>query len=1279
MNAPNPHDAARAQTPGVRTSPERKRTLIRVFDGISVIGDGGPVELKGLRQRRLLALLVIRTGSIADVDWLAEYLWDDDERPVATTPAVRTAVYRLRAAFPEEARDWLETTPDGYRLVAPEDAVEHRRFAALRARATAARQANDHLAALSLLDEALGLWRGEPFRELEDLEWAYAEIERLRMDRLEAMEERWEAALALGRHTQITGELAAFTVEHADRDRATRQYALALHRAGRTAEALKLIAAHKRLLVEEYGLDPSVAMRELEQALLRGDASLEIEADVRPLRGYLLLDEIGVGAFSVVWRARQPSIDREVAVKQIRSELANQPDFIRRFAAEAHLVARIEHPHVVPLIDFWRDPDSAYLVMRLMCGGTLEQRLEDGPLSLEEALRLADQIGGGLSAAHGLGVIHRDVKPGNIFFDERGNAYLGDFGIAASVAATTKTEMGGSLGTPAYAAPEQLKGGPVGPEADIFSLATVLRECLGEAAPDAISAALDTATLQDPAQRHPSIEAFVDALATERPAPISDAIPSPTATSLGPISNPYLGLRAFDDADADRFFGRERLVADLVAHLAAPETARCLIVVGPSGSGKSSVVRAGLIPALRSDAIEGSADWYVSSLVPGSDPYEALEAALLRIAVNPPPSLIEQLRADDRGILRGIRRCLPSDDATFALVVDQFEEIFTGRDGAAYDGFLVALAVAVTDPSSPLRLVGTLRADYYDKPLEHPTFAPVLGPATVNVTPLAGDELEMAIVEPARRVGVVYEPGVAARIAAELTGQASPLPLLQFALAELFDRRAGAEIGAQDLDALGGLSGTIAARAESIYRAADDDERAAIRRIMGGLADPTAASGDVRRRVPVANLGDDAATALALQHLGEARLITFDRDEATREPTVEVAHEALLRVWPRLIDWLAEDRELRRETEALQDAADRWDDGGRTSEDLARGVRLQRAVALAESDTERLRPLDLEFVDVSSAAFQAEAEAERRRSRRQRLLMGGVGIAVALALVAGGLAVLQQSRADAEAKAAAADRARLTTLVQRAADDPTSQAGLLLALEARRQAPGPETDAVLLGALQPLRAQETAEYSTSAESSGCASALQSVLTPRRTNPPASREVSIESSDAGVRPAVSCDGLVGDPTSGRRYSILGDSAGKRLWLGPVNGPWEVDVRLAEESWISGPAGFAGERLLLEQPGWVRLVDSVTGRTIGAPITGLAEDPLVLLSADGQRFAVVSEATAGGNLVSIRDAIDGAELQRVELPGEANVLYFDVPTDELLVGTTEGELTVVGLDS
>lgn len=303
---------------------------IRTFGGMGVEVDGAPVSIGGPRQRRLLALLAIRAGSVVSIDWIADYLWSDNDRPDVPATALRTYVSRLRTAFPDVMQDWIETDQGDYRLNAPVGAVEHRQFSLLRAEATRARDLDDPLAALGYLDAALVLWRGAPFRELEDLDWARTEIEQLDLDRLEMLEERWEAALALGRHTQITGELAVFTAEHHLRDRATRQYALALHRSGRTVEALRVVADHRKMLVDVSGLDPSPAIVDLESALLSGDPSLDVDKVGRPLRGYRLIEQIGSGAFSVVWRGEQPSVEREVAIKQIRSELASQPEFIRR-------------------------------------------------------------------------------------------------------------------------------------------------------------------------------------------------------------------------------------------------------------------------------------------------------------------------------------------------------------------------------------------------------------------------------------------------------------------------------------------------------------------------------------------------------------------------------------------------------------------------------------------------------------------------------------------------------------------------------------------------------------------------------------------------------------------------------------------------------------------------------------------------------------------------------------------------------------------------------------
>ena len=271
-------------------------------------------------------------------------------------------------------------------------------------------------------------------------------------------------------------------------------------------------------------------------------------------------------------------------------------------------------------------------------------------------------------------------------------------------------------------------------------------------------------------------------------------------------------------------------------------------------------------------------------MTPGDDPYESLEAALLRVAVNPPATLLDQLRDGRRGILRGVRRCLPSEADRLLLLVDQMEELFLGRSAGDADEFLDALAVAVSDPTSPLRVVMTLRADYYQYPLQHPLFAPVLDAATVNVTPLAGDELEQAIVEPPHPLGVGFEPRLVTRIAAETMSQPSPLPMLQYALTELFERRKGSTMTVEAYEAIGGLTGALSVRAEAIYVEAGIEERAAVRRVFGVLADPAEASADLRRRVRLADLGDDPATTWVLERFGSARLLVFDHDDRESRP-----------------------------------------------------------------------------------------------------------------------------------------------------------------------------------------------------------------------------------------------------------------------------------------------------------------------------------------------------------------------------------------------------------
>lgn len=229
---------------------------------------------------------------------------------------------------------------------------------------------------------------------------------------------------------------------------------------------------------------------------------------VRTIRGYELFEPIGAGGFSVVYHAYQPAFNRHVAIKVILPELAKRPEFASRFESEARLIAGLEHPHIVPLYEYWREPDgAAYIVMRQMKGGSLRQALEEGAWSLERVARLLEQVIDALALAHERGVLHRDLKPGNILLDETGNAYLCDFGIAKVAGGEGSiTAEGTILGSVDYMSPEQIQDLPLTPQTDIYSLGVILYELLSGRHPfsEAIPAEMLVKRLREPV---PSLEA----------------------------------------------------------------------------------------------------------------------------------------------------------------------------------------------------------------------------------------------------------------------------------------------------------------------------------------------------------------------------------------------------------------------------------------------------------------------------------------------------------------------------------------------------------------------------------------------------------------------------------------------------------------------------------------------------------------------------------------------------------------------------------------------------
>jgi basic membrane lipoprotein Med (substrate-binding protein (PBP1-ABC) superfamily)/DNA-binding SARP family transcriptional activator len=414
-----------------------------------------------------------------------------------------------------------------------------------------------------------------------------------------------------------------------------------------------------------------------------------------------------------------------------------------------------------------------------------------------------------------------------------------------------------------------------------------------------------------------------------------------------PSRNPFKGLRPFTEHDRADFFGRQDLVEQLCEALASG-SGPLVTVVGPSGSGKSSVVAAGLIPALRAGAVPGSSAWRIVSIVPGDD----LEAELAALS-GPAPDLL--------------------------LWIDQFEELFNLDEDATAD-FLRDLVATLVDEDRRVRAVVTIRADFYDRPLLHPGFAELFSARVVSVLPLTATQLGAAITEPTRRTGVVTEPALVAELISDAAGRPGALPLFQYVLTELFEHRQDQMVTLRSYHDLGGLQGALSRRAEDLYGRLSPSEQVLAEQVLLRLVTPGDGSRDMRRRTRASELTgldlDPVELAGVLDRFGRHRLVTFDRDAVSGEATVEVAHEALLEAWDRLRGWIDQHRVDLRQLEHLTAAVDEWIASGRDAGYLLAGGRLDHYRAWSERTTLVLTAQAHAYLEASRDQHQVAIAAE---------------------------------------------------------------------------------------------------------------------------------------------------------------------------------------------------------------------------------------------------------------------------------------------------------------
>jgi WD40 repeat protein/DNA-binding SARP family transcriptional activator len=497
---------------------------------------------------------------------------------------------------------------------------------------------------------------------------------------------------------------------------------------------------------------------------------------------------------------------------------------------------------------------------------------------------------------------------------------------------------------------------------------------------------------------------------------------------------PFKGLAVFESSDAEFFCGRDRIVSELIARLAEWPLVG---ILGPSGIGKSSLLRAGVLPALQAGALPGSVRWRQALLRPGEHPAAELEAAL--------GGGLERLGSADRVL----------------LAVDQLEELFTVCDSERErHEFLAQLVRAADDAKRRVLVLCTLRADFYGRLSIYPEFAELISRCHALVGPMDRDELAEAIQRPVARAGLEIEPRLVEMLVTEVGEEPGGLPLLSTTLLELWQAREGRSLRLEHYRATGGVHGAVARIAEAAYTRLSEREQRVARNLLLRLVDIGDGSPE-RRRVRLAEVEQIDGAERVLQTLTDARLLTVGAG------AVELSHEAVVREWPRYRHWLEEDRVGRRLHEHLRVASAEWKARGRDPGELYRGARLAAAVDFSAQHADQMDRLEREFVRASWVATDREARRQHSQNRRLRLLLAGAGALLILTVVAGVMAFLGQRQASVDARLAVAEghAALGRQLAAEAQNESRLDAAALLAREAVALDRSPLTEGALLSVL----------------------------------------------------------------------------------------------------------------------------------------------------------------------------------------------------------------------
>jgi WD40 repeat protein/DNA-binding SARP family transcriptional activator len=1157
-----------------------------VLGPLQVVGPDGPVDIVGAKERALLAHLVAAAGRMVPTDELIDNLWGG-QPPRTAAKSLQNYVLRLRNVLEPDRNGRprvLLTDGPGYRLAIPEEAVDARRFVTLVELGRQALADGRREAAGLTLTEALDLWRGPAYAGSADRACG-GEARRLEELRLSAIEDRITADLERGRPGEVVPELESLVHEHPLRERLWQLLVLGLYRSGRQADALAAYGRARDVLLDELGIDPGEELRHLHAQVLAQDAALQSPPAAPRLPGPLR-------------RPPGPFVGRDRELAQLR---------------DAWETARTGSPRTVVL----RGPPgagarrlAAELADIVVGQGYLVEYspAPAGPLP-PTTVPILTVVDGPAAPQPGTGCRLLVVLHGRA-----GAAPPDAVGLdlppleAHHIRAVLDSYLPSPVDDETVRRVRQDTGGIPGRVHDA-GLALARRRIH-----DRVSVAADRTTRMQ------------TALVAARES-LADGVAEfgghlDRARLVRADVCPWKGLVSYEVADAPWFAGRERLVAELLARVASN---RLLAVVGASGSGKSSLLRAGLLASLAAGALPGSDRWLQLVMRPGRHPLRELVRVSMqgrRTSRDDVADLLAQLVFDE------------DSGGGVVLVVDQLEEVWTlCSDPAERRAFLDALSELVTpEPGAGTgcTVVLALRADYVGELADHPSLARALSDATVLVGAPSEGEVRRAIEHPAARCGLVLETGLTDALVADAGAEPGVLPLLSTALTELWERRDGDRLTLAAYVGAGGMRGAVARIAERAYQALSPADQEAARVLLLRLAGPGEADAATRRRVPLAELAalPDPRVAAVVGPLADARLLSLGAGH------VEVAHEALFREWPRLAGWLDEDAEAQAIQRRLVVAAAEWEAGGREDAQLWRGSRLVAGADFAAAHADEVTDNERTFVerglaqqDAERRETQARAAAATRQNRRLRFLLSGLAAFLVVALVAGVLAVRSGSRAEREATIA---QARALAANSTAVVPQDAELAVLLALKAVERARPVggvalrEAEEALHGALASSRIVSVlrgaggavdwnpagGSYAVKSAEDSRAVEIRDAVTGATTRSWIAHERELAdlafSADGAQLATTGLDGAlkVWDARTGELIRTLQDTPGSRV----VAPSFSADGRRVAASWL-GDEGVA------------RVFDVATGALVGefATRTGAEPSYTTAFSPDGTQFA------------------------------------------------------------